>query len=151
MSNKETAKEIFESGIAKETGRDTIIVTMVQKGCSLNSAQNWYKEFADAAGLTVSRVGHKVEALEYIAKSKVDITELPSSGFGANPEEQAQIYQWIVANPNCEKSEFKDFMEIEMGRSPGSIDETWRGIKLARQLQGDGVKFAKTAKVAEAA
>ena len=184
MSNKETAKEIFETGIADETGRDTIIVTMVQKGCSLNSAQNWYKEFADAAGLTVSRVGHKTEALEYIAKSKVDILddearaalkldlieqfgvatstandyvkayakdkgiELPSSGFGANPEEQAEIYNWIVSHPNCEKAEFKSFMEDVMARSSGSIDETWRGIKLARQLQGDGVKFAKVAKAA---
>lgn len=181
MSNKELAKEIFDTGIADEAGRDTIIVTMVQKGCSLNSAQNWYKEFADAAGLTVSRVGHKTEALEYIGKSKVDLLddearaqlkldlidefdvatstandyvkayakekgiELPSAGFGANPEEQAQIYQWIVANANCDKDDFKSFMEDEMGRSSGSIDETWRGIKLARQLQADGVKFAKAA------
>lgn len=181
MSNRETAKEIFDSGITAETGRDTIIVTMVQKGCSLNSAQNWYKDFADAAGLTISRVGHRTEALEFIAKSKVDILddearaqlkvdlidefsvatstandyvkayakekgiELPSSGFGANPEEQAQIYDWIVANANCAKEEFKAFMENEMNRSSGSIDETWRGIKLARQLQSDGVKFKKAA------
>lgn len=181
MSNKETAKEIFDTGIANETGRDTIIVTMVQKGCSLNSAQNWYKGFADEAGITVSRIGHRTEALEFIAKSKVDILdddaraqlkidlidefgvatstandyvkayakeheiELPSTGFGANPEEQAKIYDWIVANANCAKEEFKAFMEDEMGRSPGSIDETWRGIKLARQLQADGVKFKKAA------
>ncbi len=179
MSNKETAKEIFDAGIADSTGRDSIIVTMVQKGCSLNSAQNWYKEFADEAGLTVSRVGHKAEALEFIGKQKkLDLTdndqraalkvqlveefgvatstandyvkafakehdiELPTAGFGANPEDQAKIYGWIVANPNCSKEDFKGFMEDVMGRGQGSIDETWRGIKLARHLQGEGVKFA---------
>jgi hypothetical protein len=179
MSNKETAQEIFETGIANGDTRDTIIVTMVQKGCSLNSAQNWYKDFADKAGLTVARIGHKAEALEFIggikkldllddkqrSKLKADLVEkfavatstandyvkayakengieLPTSGFGANPEDQAKIYAWIEGNPNCEKEAFKAFMEGEMGRGQGSIDETWRGIKLARHMAAKGVKFA---------
>ena len=178
MSNKETAKEIFDAGIDNGDNRDTIIVSMVQAGCSLNSASNWYKDFAAEAGIGNARVGHKAEAMEYIEDSGIDILdeearndlkvslreefgvaastandyvkayakekgiELPTSNFGSNPEEQAKIFDWIVANPDCEKPEFRSFMANEMGRSPGSIDETYRGIILARKLQEAGVTFA---------
>lgn len=178
MSDKEQAKVIFDSGLEAQDSRDTIIVTMVQAGVSLNSAQNWYKDFADEAGISHARIGHKTEALEAIAKSKVDLLddearaqlkrdlqeqfgvaastandyvkayakdndiELPVGGFGADPESTAKIYDWVAENPNCEKAEFKSFMEGEMGRSSGSIDETWRGIKLAREMASRKVKFA---------
>lgn len=178
MSDKETAEGIFTKGLEAGDNRDTIIVTMVQSGVSLNSAQNWYKDFAQEAGISHARVGHKAEALEAIAKSKVDLTddearaalkrdlqeqfgvaastandyvkayakehdiELPTGGFGADPESTGKIYDWIEANPNCEKAEFKAFMEDDMGRSSGSIDETWRGIKLAREMQMRKVKFS---------
>lgn len=75
--------------------------------------------------------------------------ELPRSNFGANPEEQGQIFDWICANPNCEKPAFVEFMKGELGRSPGSIDETYRGIVLARKLQAAGIAFE--AEVADAA
>lgn len=184
MSNKETAQEIFNTALdnvaeGESIDRDATVVAMVQAGCSLNSAQIWYKAFADEAGLTVKRIGHKDEALEHIAASGVDILddeartalkaelkekfgvaastandyvkayakqegiELPTSGFGGNPEDQEKIYSWIAGNPDCTKDEFKGFMAGEMGRSSGSIDETWRGIVLARRLAGDKVKFAK--------
>lgn len=179
MSTKEKAKEIFDTGIEAKDSRDSIIVQMVQAGCSLNSSQIWYKAFADEAGLTVTRVGHKDEALVYIKESGVDLLdddaradlkkalvaefgvatstandyvkayaknneiELPTSGFGANPEDQAKIYDWIVENHDCSKDEFKAFMTNDMGRGSGSIDETWRGIKLARHLQANKVKFGK--------
>ena len=183
MSNKDIAKEIFDAGVEAGDNRDSIIVAMVKSGeATLNSAQNWYKEFATEAGLTTARVGHKDEALKSIANSGVDITndeernalkqalreefgvaastandyvkayaeangiELPTSNFGSNPEEQAKIYNWICENPDCEKTEFKDFMVNEMNRSSGSIDETWRGIVLARNLSNDGIKFAKPKK-----
>ena len=45
MSNKETAQEIFDTGIENGDSKDTIIISMVQGGVSLNSAQNWYKDF----------------------------------------------------------------------------------------------------------
>jgi hypothetical protein len=179
MSNKEAALVIFNDGIEAKDSRDSIIVQMVQAGCSLNSSQIWYKGFADDAGLTVTRVGHKDEALVYIKESGVDLLddearadlkkalvaefgvatstandyvkayavqegiELPTSGFGANPEDQAKIYAWIVDNADCEKEAFKAFMTDEMNRGSGSIDETWRGIKLARHLQANKVKFSK--------
>lgn len=178
MSNKDTAKEIFDAGIEAGHNRDTIVVDMVKAGVTLNSAQNWYKDFAQDAGLSSPRVGHKAEAMEYIAESGVDLmdddarnqlkldlreefgvasstandyvkayaeandVQLPTSNFGSNPEEQAKIYNWIVSNPNCEKGAFKEFMVNEMGRSSGSIDETWRGIVLARKLAADGVTFS---------
>ena len=178
MSDKEQAKVIFDSGLAAGDSRDTIIVTMVQDGVSLNSAQNWYKDFADEAGISHARIGHKTEALEYIKKSKVNLlddearaqlkrdlqeefgvasstsndyvkagakehdSELPTGGFGADPESTAKIYDWVAENPNCEKVDFKAFMEGEMGRSSGSIDETWRGIQLAREMASRKVKFA---------
>ncbi len=177
MSNKETAQEIFNKGLESGDNRDTIIVTMVQAGVSLNSATNWYKDFADEAGISHARVGHKAEAMEYIGKAKVDLLndearaqlkrdlqeefgvaastandyvkayakendiELPTGGFGADPESTAKIYDWIQEHPDCDKAEFKAFMEDEMGRSSGSIDETWRGIKLAREMQARKVKF----------
>ncbi len=179
MSNKEAAKVIFDDGIHNKDSRDSIIVQMVQAGCSLNSSQIWYKAFADDAGLTVKRIGHKDEAMVFIKESEVDLLdddaradlkktlvaefevatstandyvkayaekegiELPVSNFGANPEDQAAIYEWIAANHDCSKDEFKAFMADDMGRGSGSIDETWRGIKLARYLQANKVKFGK--------
>ena len=157
--------------------RDATIVTMVQNGASLNSAQNWYKEFAMEAGISNTRIGHKTEALEYIAAAGYDILDeeqrnqlkaelqkefdvvastandyvrayaeangidLPKANFGGNPEDKAKIFEWIVDNKDCDKSEFRKFMVEEMGRSSGSIDETWRGVLLARDLQEAGVVF----------
>lgn len=170
--------EVFEAGIDAGDSRDSIIVSMVQNGCSLNSAQNWYKDFAVDAGIVSSRIGHKKEALEFIAQSGVDILndedrvalrgslveefgvasstandyikahaevngiELPRSNFGANPEEQEKIFNWVTENMDCDKPGFKDFMVTEMGRSSGSIDEYYRGIALARKLQAGGYTFA---------
>ena len=75
MSDKETAEKIFHAGIEAKDSRDSIIVQMVQAGCSLNSSQIWYKGFADEAGLTVTRVGHKDEAMAYIKESGVDLLD----------------------------------------------------------------------------
>jgi hypothetical protein len=178
MSTIENAKEIFDAGIDNGDSRDSIIVAMVQGGCSLNSSQNWYKAMAAEAGISHAKVGHKAEAMVYITEADVDLlddevrnnlkndlreefgvaastandyvkawakengVELPTASFGSNPEEQAKIFDWIVANPSCEKPEFRDFMTAEMGRSSGSIDETYRGILLARKLSNAGVSFA---------
>ena len=178
MSNKTIAKEIFDNGVSNGDSRDIIVVEMVKAGISLNSAQNWYKDFAQAAGITSQRVGHKAEALEYLGTLDVDLAddsvraetrtaltekfgvaastandyikayaaengiELPKSNFGGNPEDQAKIFDWIVDNKDCDKPEFKEFMETELGRSSGSIDETWRGVLLARKLQEAGVTFS---------
>ena len=177
MSTKETAQEIFDEGIENGDSRDAIIVSMVQAGVSLNSAQNWYKDFAQSAGITTKRTGHKADAMVFIGEANVDLTddatradmklklqeefgvasstandyvkayavengiELPTASFGADPEAKAKIFNWICDNPNCDKSEFKQFMQEEMGRGQGSIDETWRGIVLARDLQSEGVVF----------
>lgn len=178
MSNKETAFEIFNASVEAELTRDLIVVEMVKAGVSLNSAQNYYKEFAAEAGLTTTKVGHKAEAIEHLEATTPDILdaevraetktelqtmygvaastandyikayaekagiELPKSNFGSNPEEQAKIFDFIVANPDCEKPEFAAFMKDEMCRSSGSIDETYRGIILARKLSEAGVQFA---------
>jgi len=177
MSNREIAQDIFNAGIEASEGKDQIVVSMVQAGVSLNSAQNWYKDMATVAGITTARVGHKAEALEMIAAGGYDVSdaevrtalkaelvekfgvaastandyvkayakanniELPTASFGSNPEEKAKIFDWICANPNCDKPEFKDFMVGEMGRGQGSIDEMYRGIELARNLQTAKVKF----------
>ena len=82
-------------------------------------------------------------ANDYIkAYATANDIELPKSNFGGDPESKAKIYEWITANMNCDKAEFKEFMERDMGRSTGSIDETWRGIELARKLQSEGHTFA---------
>ena len=178
MSNKETALEIFESSVEDGLTRDLIVVEMVKAGISLNSAQNFYKEFAAEAGLTTTKVGHKADAITFLEETTPDILdaevratvkaelqskydvatstandyikayaekagiELPKSNFGSNPEEQAKIFDFIVENPNVEKVEFSSFMKEEMSRSSGSIDETYRGIVLARKLSAAGVEFA---------
>lgn len=81
-------------------------------------------------------------ANDYIkAYAEQEGIELPRSSFGANPAEQEEIYSFIKANPNCSKEEFTSFMKDELGRSSGSIDETYRGLKLARRLIADGVTF----------
>ena len=54
---------------------------------------------------------------------------------GKNNEE---IYEFIVANPGMDKPMFRDFMET-LGRSKGNIDETWRGVVLARKIISSGV------------
>lgn len=175
---KENAQKVFDAGVEKGEQKDLIIVSMVKKGASLNSAQNWYKEMATEAGISTARVGHKAEALELLASEKPVVSdnevrvatrtmlqdkfgvasstandyikayaeeagiELPRSNFGSSPEDQAKIFDFIVANPNCEKADFSSFMKDEMGRSTGSIDETYRGIVLARKLQEAGVSFS---------
>lgn len=175
MSNKETAQEIFNTSVEAGHSRDIVIVEMVKGGVSLNTAQNLYKEFAEEAGITSTRVGHKAEAIAHLEEIAVDVTdnevraktrdalvemfkvakstatdyikayadkhsiELPRSSFGSSPEDQAKIFDFIVANINCEKKEFAAFMRDEMGRSAGSIDETYRGIILARKLADAGV------------
>lgn len=68
--------------------------------------------------------------------------ELPKSQFGGSQADQDEIYEWIKDHPDCKSDEFKDFMRSKMNRSQGSIDETYRGIKMARKLFKDGVKFA---------
>lgn len=176
--SKETALEIFETNIENGVARDLTIVEMVKAGISLNSAQNFYKEFATEAGLTTAKVGHKADAIAFLEEQAPDILdtevrtalkgelqakydvaastandyikayaekagiELPKSNFGSNPEEQAKILDFLVTNPNIEKSDFASFMKDEMGRSSGSIDETYRGLVLARKLSEAGVEFA---------
>lgn len=82
-------------------------------------------------------------ANDYVkAYAAVNNIELPTSNFGANPEDQAKIFNWICDNPDCSKEDFKTFMVEEMERSSGSIDETYRGIVLARKLQEAGITFA---------
>jgi len=175
--SKEICKEIFEAGLEAGDSRDTIIVEMVKRGVSLNTAQIQYKELAAEAGIVSTRIGYRTEAMSYLDNAQPDLldeevrssiraelqeefgvaqstandyikawaekegVELPRSNFGANPEEQQQIFDWICANPNCEKPEFVEFMKGELGRSPGSIDETFRGIMLARKLQAAGIRF----------
>jgi hypothetical protein len=91
-------------------------------GVAASTANDYVKAYAEANGI-----------------------ELPTSSFGSNPEDQAKIYNWIVEHKDCTKEEFREFMSGEMGRSSGSIDETWRGIVLARKLAADGVEFSAAA------
>lgn len=49
-----------------------------------------------------------------------------------------EIYAFIVANPGMDKPLFREYME-GLGRSSGNIDETWRGIVLARKIISSGV------------
>lgn len=176
---KDAAKNIFEAGREAGDSRDSIIVSMVQGGISLNSAQNWYKDFAVEAGIHNTRIGHKKEAMDFISNSGKDLAndsereelklglreefgvanstvndyikayandngiELPKSNFGANPEDRAKIFDWLVDNKDCSKTEFKKFMVENMGRAQGSIDETWRGVILARDFQEAGVVFGE--------
>lgn len=95
------------------------------------------KELAEKFGVADGTTNDYVKA--YAEDNDI---KLPTSSFGANPEDQAKIFDWICANPDCTKEEFKEFMVEEMERSQGSIDETYRGIILARKLQEAGVSFS---------
>ena len=165
------AETVFNAAVEAGDTRDGTIIKMVQEGLSLNMAQNVYKDLAKAAGLTKGRVGHKKEALEFIANANVGITDSEArlelkaaldSEFGVSPgtahdyirayaaqhgvdlgtsrsgEDNDAIYDYIVANPGMDKPMFREFME-SLGRSKGNIDETWRGILLARKLISSGV------------
>jgi len=180
MSNKEIAKSVFDEMVIEGKSRDEIVVAMVMKGVSLNSAQIYYKEFAVESGISGTKIGYKTEALEFIAEqvaAGVDVldadqrstlrqqlqdkfsvaqstandyikawattsgVELPTSNFGGTPEDREEIFNWISVNKNCTKNEFKDFMTNTMKRGKGSVDETWRGVELARRLQAAGIVF----------
>lgn len=86
-------------------------------------------------------------ATDYIkAHATVMGVELPASQFGSSAQDQETIFIWITKNPDCSKEEFSAFMTGDMGRSKGSIDETYRGIVLARKLFAiDGFEFAPEA------
>lgn len=94
-------------------------------------------ELQEKFGVAASTANDYVKA--WAAKEGI---ELPKSTFGSNPEDQAKIFDFIVGNPDVDKAEFKEFMSTEMGRSSGSIDETYRGLVLARKLSEAGVVFA---------
>ena len=67
----------------------------------------------------------------YAEANQIDIgTQAPN----ASAEE---IYEFVVANPTMDKPLFREFME-GLGRSKGNIDETWRGIVLARRIIASG-------------
>jgi hypothetical protein len=168
---KQVSQAIFDEGQAAGSGRDQIIVAMVQGGFTLNYAQNAYKLMAKEAGLETSRGGHKAEALQSLESADIapeqfllletrqslrkqlqdkfgvaestandyikayavkhDI-ELPGGG-GPTSEMAGHIFDFVMANQNCEKPAFKEFMEGH-GRSKGNVDENWRGVLLARRL-----------------
>lgn len=177
-------QEIFDAGIEEDLGRDLIIVNLVKGGLSLNAAQNAYKDLAQEAGITTTKVGHKAEAIALLEANTPDIAddtvraetradlmeefgvasstagdyikayaakagiELPKSNFGSNPEEQAKIFAFICENPDVDKADFRTFMIEEMGRSSGSIDETYRGLVMARKLVAAGVEFTEESEAA---
>lgn len=117
----ETTPDILDDEVRAET-RSAL---QEKFGVASSTANDYIKAYAEQAGI-----------------------ELPRSNFGANPEEQGQIFDWICANPDCEKPQFVEFMKGTLGRSPGSIDETYRGIVLARKLQAAGVSFDSVAEAA---
>jgi len=96
----------------------TRVLLQEKFGVAASTANDYIKAYAEIAGI-----------------------EMPRSNFGSSPEDQEKIFNFIVANPNCEKADFTIFMKEEMGRSSGSIDETYRGIVLARKLADIGVEF----------
>jgi hypothetical protein len=72
----------------------------------------------------------------YAAKHEI---ELPGGG-GPTSEMSGHIFDFVMANPDCEKAQFKEFME-GYNRSKGNIDENWRGVLLARKLLENGYKY----------
>ena len=110
--------ENYEIGTAES--RADVRAALVEKfGVANSTANDYIKAYAESAGI-----------------------ELPRSSFGSNPEDQAKIFDWIAASPDCEKAEFAEFMKTTMGRSSGSIDETYRGLVLARKLAAQGIEFS---------
>jgi hypothetical protein len=75
--------------------------------------------------------------------------ELPGGG-GPTSEMAGKIYDFVMANPDCDKAAFKDFME-GFGRSKGNIDENWRGVLLARRLLASGYEYNEPEEVEEEA
>lgn len=177
---KAKALEIFNASVAEGKKRDLVIIDMVVGGISLNSAQNYYKEFAQEAGLTSGRVAsRKNEALEWLATNDYDLQdresrsnvrkmlqeqfsvkegtandyikafaeeqgiELPTAG--PRSADSDRVFQFIRDNfDSLDKPTFKEFME-GLGRAQGSIDETWRGVVLARRLMAEGVSYSEAA------
>lgn len=62
--------------------------------------------------------------------------QLPS--FTVGSQHAQDIFDFIVANPGMDKPTFRDYM-VSIGRSKGNIDETWRGVVLARKIVSSGV------------
>jgi len=49
----------------------------------------------------------------------------------ANP--RAAMFDYLVANPDCTKAEFKEFAQ-DLGRSDSNINEYWKGMELHRAI-----------------
>lgn len=110
----------LDTDLEDADSRAEVRTKLVDKfGVATSTANDYIKAFCEANGI-----------------------ELPKSNFGGSTEDQEEIYSWIKNNPDCSSAEFREFMRVQMNRSPGSIDETYRGIKLARRLFKDGVVFA---------
>lgn len=112
---EESTPDILDNGVRVDTRAEL----QEKYGVAASTANDYIKAYAEKAGI-----------------------ELPRSNFGSSPEDQEKIFSFISSNPDCEKPEFSSFMKDEMNRSNGSIDETYRGIVLARKLQEAGVSFA---------
>lgn len=56
-----------------------------------------------------------------------------------------QVFEFIRDNfASLDKPTFREFME-GLGRAQGSIDETWRGVVLARRLMAEGLSYSEAA------
>jgi hypothetical protein len=119
-SRKAEALEWLQSegfNVADSDTRSNVRAELVDRyNVATGTANDYIKAYAEAAGI-----------------------ELPTSGSFGPGADGEEIYQFIKENfMGLEKPVFKEFME-GLGRAKGSIDETWRGVILARRLFKDGV------------
>lgn len=151
---------IIDTGAERDTA---IITLMTEQSITLNMATNVYAEYARDTGLTTAKVSHKAEALsdlaeEYgddwtvksVANAVIDLVDsygvaestardyckAYSDQLGvahpiSNP--RAAIFDYLVANPECTKAEFKEFAQ-GLGRSDSNINEYWKGMELHRAI-----------------
>lgn len=76
-------------------------------------------------------------AHDYIRAYATD-AEIALPSMGPKGQNNEEIYQFIVNNPTIDKPGFRDFMD-SLGRSKGNVDETWRGVLLARKIIVSGI------------
>ena len=143
--------------------RDAIIITLVtDHGITLNKATTEYATYAKDNGLTTVATSHKAAALEWIAteysdwdhaavadavieiQARYNVAESTARDYTKaysklldvthptlNP--RAAMFDYLVANPECDKEEFKAFAK-DLGRSDSNINEYWKGMELHRAI-----------------
>ncbi len=159
MNISTTIKTLLDA----DATRDTVIITLVtDHKLTLNKATNEYATYARDNGLTTVATSHKQAALTWMAvayptwdhadvmdavieiQAKFNVADSTARDYARAHSEilgvthptvnpRAAMFDYLVANPDCDKAEFKAFAK-DLGRSDSNINEYWKGMELHRAI-----------------